>query len=61
MSAQVDAWSQQIAQAVADDPNKTFSNAEHNAAVVSLKAFFATRAAFVDQWLANGPSCPVSW
>lgn len=61
LSAQVDAWSAQIAQAVADDSNKTFTTAEHDASLLALKAFFAERAAVVDQWLANGADCPANW
>ncbi len=61
LNAQVDAWSAQIAQALADDPNKTFTTAEHQASVASLKAFFAQRAAFVDQWLQDGADCPANW
>jgi len=58
MSAQADTWSAQIAQAVADDFRKPFSVNNHNAAVSSMKAFFAARAGVVDQWLAAGNHCP---
>jgi hypothetical protein len=61
LAAQVDLWNAQISQAVADDPNKTFTTAQHQDAVNQLKAFFATRAAFVDQWLASGSHCPAAF
>jgi len=61
LSGQVDTMGAQIAQAVADDTNKTFTTAEHQAALVSIKTFFGARASFVDQWLANGASCPANW
>ncbi len=47
----VDEWSAQIADAVAQDPNKTFSNDVHVAAVASLRDYISARAAYVDQWL----------
>jgi hypothetical protein len=58
----LDAWAAQIAQAVADDPHKTFGQAEHDAALEALRLFFAKRAAFVDGWI-DGPaaSCPPTW
>jgi hypothetical protein len=61
MQARLDAWSAQIAEAVAADPHKTFTNAEHDAAVAAMREFFATRAAFVDGWLAAGGHCPPLW
>jgi hypothetical protein len=61
MQARVEAWSAQIADAVADDTHRTFTLDEHDSAVVALGAFFATRAAFVDAWLADGGHCPVVW
>jgi len=60
LEAQVDAWSAQIAQAVADDANKTFTTAEHRASAASLRSFFAQRAAVVDQWLLTN-HCPPNW
>lgn len=60
LEAQVDAWSAQIAQSVADDTNKTFTTAEHQASVASLRSFFAQRAAVVDQWLLTN-HCPPNW
>ena len=60
-SARVDKWNAQIRQAVAMDGHKQFSNADHEAAVVSLKAFFQQRLNFVDQWLATGGHCPANF
>lgn len=61
MASQVVAWSEQIAQAVDEDPNKTFSTAEHLVAIDRLEAFFADRADYVDGWLAQGGHCPAVW
>lgn len=58
LSARADAWSAQIAAALADDPHKPFSVADHEAAVSAMKAFFTARAAFIDQWLGAGSHCP---
>jgi hypothetical protein len=54
-------WDAQIAQAVADDPHKTFSTAQHDTSVAQLQAFLQTRADFVDAWLAEGDHCPAVW
>jgi hypothetical protein len=61
LAAQVDIWDAQIGQALADDPNKTFTTEGHKEAVAQLKAFFGKRAAFVDQWLASGDHCPATF
>jgi hypothetical protein len=61
MSAQVDTWNTQIAQALADDPHKGFTVGEHDASVAALKLFFQARATVVDQWLAAGGHCPAVW
>jgi hypothetical protein len=61
LRAQVDAWSAQIAQALADDPRKPFSTGAHDAAISAMKDFFQARADFVDQWLAQGGHCPASF
>ena len=60
MSAQVDAWDAQIRQALEEDPNKSFTSEEHDASIATLKAFFETRAQFVDQWLMTS-HCPATW
>jgi hypothetical protein len=59
MSNEVDTWSAQIADAVAEDPNKLFSNQDHEQAVATLKRFMTERAAFVDTWLGSA-TCPVT-
>ena len=51
----------QIADAVAEDPNKPFSTADHARAVADLRAFFQDRADVVDAWLAAGDHCPARW
>lgn len=61
LQERLDAWSAQIADAVADDPHRTFTTEAHQAAVRELRDFYATRAAFVDEWLAVGGRCPVTW
>jgi hypothetical protein len=59
MSSEIDTWSAQIAEAVALDPNKPFSNQDHEQALTTLKAFMLERAAFVDTWLRSA-TCPVT-
>ena len=54
----MDEWNAQIIDSLEEDDNKTFSNARHDIAVDSLKAFFGKRAYFVDAWLAEGGHCP---
>jgi hypothetical protein len=61
MRAQVEQWDAQIEEALADDPHKTFSTMDHDASVSALEAFFSTRAAYVDTWLAAGNHCPARW
>ncbi|MDP2314050.1 MAG: CotH kinase family protein [Pseudomonadota bacterium] len=61
LAAQVDAWDAQVGEALADDAHKPFSTADHAAAVAQLKLFLDTRAAFVDDWIAQGGHCPASW
>ena len=61
LSARVDMYAAQIAQALAEDPRKQFSTGEHDAALAAMKAFFGARAAFVDEWLAAGGHCPAVW
>jgi hypothetical protein len=58
MSQQLDTWAAQIADAVAQDPNKLFSNQNHTDAVANLKAFMSQRLAFIDGWLPTA-TCPV--
>jgi hypothetical protein len=61
MSARIDEWDAQIAEALADDPNRPFSSADHDTAIASLHAFLLERAAFIDAWLAEGGHCPAQW
>lgn len=61
MSASIDAWEAQIADALADDPNRPYSVADHETALERLHAFLPERAAFVDDWLAEGGHCPAQW
>ena len=61
MAAQLAEWDAQIADAVAQDQHKTFSTADHDAAVAELQEFFAARAEVVDAWLAEGDHCPAQW
>lgn len=52
MQGWIDAWSAQIADAVARDPHLPFPVADHRAAVVSARAVVADRAAYVRSFLA---------
>lgn len=61
MSASIDEWATQIADALADDPNRPYSQADHETALERLHAFLPERAAFVDDWLAEGGHCPAQW
>lgn len=61
IAAQVDKWNTQIQQAVSMDQHKPFSMPAHQAAVTNLKTFLKDRAAFVDQWLAQGNHCPAQF
>lgn len=61
MSIQAGEWGEQIAEAVAADPRKSYSTADHQAAIVDMQAFFYARADFVDGWLAEGNHCPAVW
>jgi hypothetical protein len=53
LQALVDAWSAQIASAVAEDSHKPFTDDEHMTHVALLRAYLADRAAFVADWLAS--------
>lgn len=53
-------WAQQIATALAEDPNRTFSMEEHGEAVAVMRTFPVRRAEFVDAWLAES-HCPARW
>jgi len=59
MTREIDDWAAQIAEAVAQDPHKLYSNQDHLDAIAMLKSFIPARAAFIDQWLATA-TCPVT-
>ncbi|MSQ04030.1 MAG: hypothetical protein EXR71_19445 [Myxococcales bacterium] len=61
MAEQLRVWDEQIADAVAEDPNKPFSTRDHEGAVADLRRFLSDRAEFVDEWLAEGGHCPARW
>jgi hypothetical protein len=61
LTARIEEWSKQIEAAFRDDPHATFSVEEHERALAALRDFPARRAAFIDEWLAQGNHCPVSW
>lgn len=56
LTARIDAWAAQIAQAAAEDAAKPFSTAQHVDAVARLRAFVAARVGFLDEWLVRPPS-----
>lgn len=47
----VERWSAQIAEAVEEDPNRTFTMEDHERAVQLLKDFLPQRAAWLDAWV----------
>ena len=51
MEMRLDQWSAQIAEAAADDPNKPFSNSDHETAVGDLRGFFRQRTGFLEEWV----------
>ncbi|MFT5681450.1 MAG: hypothetical protein ACI8RZ_002356 [Myxococcota bacterium] len=51
----------QIREALEEDAQKTFSDAQHDIALSRLTAFFSERADYVDTWLAQGEHCPANW
>jgi hypothetical protein len=51
LQARMDAWGAQIADAVAEDPNKPFSNTDHINGFKAQRSYIAKRAAFVKTWL----------
>ena len=53
LQRRIDVWSAQIADAVAEDPNRPFTVEEHLEQVAEKRAFVAARAAFLEQWLAE--------
>jgi hypothetical protein len=59
MASKVDTWSAQIAAAVEEDPNRTFTIEEHLAALESLRSFPTRRAQFVATWLQGTDHCPL--
>jgi hypothetical protein len=59
MTNEIDTWAAQIADGVAQDPHKLYSNQDHLDAIAMLKSFIPARAAFVDGWLQSA-TCPVT-
>lgn len=59
MSQELDTWAAQIADAVAQDPRKPFSNQDHTLSIATLKDFMRQRVAFLDEWLPTA-ACPVA-
>jgi spore coat protein CotH len=51
LQGRIDAWAAQIAEAVAEDPNRPFTLEEHLVQVQEKRDFVAARAAFLEQWL----------
>jgi hypothetical protein len=52
LQRRIDEWSAQIADAVAEDPNRPFTLEEHLVQVAEKRDFVAARAAFLEQWVA---------
>lgn len=50
--ADLDAWSAQIAEAVAADPNRSWALEEHTVGVERMRAWVEQRHAFLDSWIA---------
>ncbi len=59
MTNSLDTWAAQIADAVAQDPNKLYTNQDHLDGIATLKAFMPQRLAFVNTWLETA-TCPVA-
>jgi hypothetical protein len=57
----LDRWAAQIRDAVAADPHRPWTLEQHEAAVAALREAIVARAAFVDDWLADGGHCPAVW
>ena len=56
--SKIEAWDAQIFSALEADPNRPYSTSQHETAISHLKDFVQDRAAFVDDWLAQGGQCP---
>jgi hypothetical protein len=59
LQAQIAAHGAQIAEALAEDPNRPYSAAQHALALERLDRFVEERADFVDALLAEGGHCPL--
>jgi spore coat protein CotH len=53
LQQRIDEWSAQIAEAVAEDPNKPFTMKEHLEKVKEKREFVEDRAEFLEEWLAD--------
>ena len=61
LTLKVNTWAEQIATALAEDPNKTFTMEEAQAQLESFRTFPARCAAAVDAWRQAGSHCPPEW
>lgn len=59
MTAQIDTWAAQIADAASSDSHKAFSTQTHTDAIATMKATMPKRLAFIDSWLQTA-TCPVT-
>lgn len=58
LQANLDRWGDQIAEAVAEDPHKHFTTADHENALDTMKQFLSARREFLQEWRATA-QCPV--
>ncbi len=58
LSTELERYAVQVGQAVAEDPNKTFSDQDHRDTIAARHEFMVARAAFLDDWLARA-TCPI--
>ncbi|HEX2735128.1 MAG TPA: CotH kinase family protein [Polyangiaceae bacterium] len=61
LESKIERWSDQIADALASDPHRGFTDDEHTRALDALRSFPTRRAKFIDAWIAAGSHCPVTW
>jgi hypothetical protein len=51
MEKRLDQWSAQIADAAGDDPRAPFGTSDHEQALASMRAYFAARTTFLEDWV----------